>query len=72
MNANLSSAQSQLLTREEAAAFLGLKPQTLAVWATAKRYHLPMIRVGSRVRYRRADLEAFLDRRTVNGEEHAE
>jgi excisionase family DNA binding protein len=60
-----ATAPSDLLTRDEAAEFLGIKPQTLAVWATTHRYHLPYIRVGTRVRYRRSDLEAFLDRRTV-------
>ena len=43
----------ELLTRAEAAAYLGVKAQTLSVWATAKRYDLPFIKVGSLVRYRR-------------------
>ena len=30
-------------------------------WATTKRYHLPMVKVGSLVRYRLADLEKFLE-----------
>ena len=59
---------TELLTRNEAAAYLGVKPQTLAVWATTKRYALPMVKVGSLVRYRRRDLERFLDQRTVNGD----
>ena len=58
---------SELLTRDEAAAFLGVKPQTLAVWATTHRYDLPMVRVGARVRYRRADLDKWLESRTVGG-----
>jgi excisionase family DNA binding protein len=56
-----------LLTRQQAAEYLGLKPQTLAVWATNKRYALPFVKVGSLVRYRRSDLVAFLQSRTVNG-----
>ena len=32
------------------------EPQTLAVWHTTHRYHLPLIKVGTKVRYRRADL----------------
>jgi excisionase family DNA binding protein len=60
---------SGLLTREQAAEFLGVKPQTLAVWATAKRYQLPMVKVGSLVRYRLSDLEKFLESRTVGGAE---
>ena len=57
-----------LLTRQEAAAYLGVKPQTLAVWATTKRYPLPMVKVGSLVRYRRCDLEGFVEQRTVNAD----
>jgi excisionase family DNA binding protein len=56
---------SDLLTRKQAAAYLGVKPQTLAVWVTTKRYNLPMVKVGSLVRYRLADLERFIESRTV-------
>ena len=54
-----------LLTRQQAAEFLGLRPQTLATWASAQRYALPYIKVGRSVRYRLRDLQDFLDRRTV-------
>lgn len=54
-----------LLTREGAAEYLGLKPQTLAAWASAQRYNLAYIKVGRCVRYRMRDLQAFLDARTV-------
>ena len=53
-----------LLTREEAAARLGVKAQTLAVWASTGRYSLPFIKVGRLVKYRQADLDAFLIGRT--------
>jgi len=56
---------SPLFTRREAAAYLGLKPQTLAVWAVTGRYGLPMVRVGRSVRYRVTDLERWLTARTV-------
>lgn len=56
----------ELLTRTEAAEFLGLKAQTLACWATTGRNSLPFIKVGRRsVRYRKSDLQAFLAARTV-------
>ncbi|MFO0868447.1 MAG: hypothetical protein U0935_05820 [Pirellulales bacterium] len=35
----------ELLTREQAAEYLGIKPQALAVWATTRRYDLPFIKV---------------------------
>ena len=56
---------SALLTREQAAEYLGVAPQTLAVWATTRRYDLRYIKVGRLARYRRADLEAFSQSRTV-------
>ena len=62
-----TTGADRLLTRDEAAAFLGLKPQTLAAWASARRYDLPYMRVGSRARYRRSDLQMFLRSRTVGG-----
>lgn len=58
-------ANPDLLTREEAAAYLGILAQTLAVWASAQRYALPYVKVGRLVRYRRRDLDAFLEARTV-------
>jgi excisionase family DNA binding protein len=63
--------QSNLLTRQQAASFLGIKPDTLAVWHSTKRYAIPIVKVGRSVRYRLSDLEAFLERRTIGGD-HAE
>ena len=60
-----SPISSELLSRTEAAAYLGVKAQTLAVWACTQRYDLPYVRVGSLVRYRRADLERFIESRLV-------
>jgi len=51
----------RLITRDEAADMLGLKPQTLAKWAHTNRCNLKMIKIGSRVRYRVADLEEFIE-----------
>ena len=56
---------SRLMTRGEAAAYLGVQPQTLASWAVTGRYGLPLVKVGRSVRYRVADLEAWLSARTV-------
>lgn len=59
------SSTSSLLTREEAANFLGLSTQTLATWACCKRYGLPYLKIGRKVAYRRADLEKWLASRLV-------
>ncbi len=55
-----------LLTSLEAAAVLNVKPDTLLVWRCTKRYKIPYIKVGRLVRYRRSDLEAWLESRTQN------
>ena len=57
----------KLLTRPEAAEYLGIKPQTLAVWATTKRYGLPLVKVGRLVKYRKEDLDAFIIRNLAGG-----
>ena len=62
-------ANSELLTREQAAEMLGLRVATLAVWACTGRHNLPYIKVGSRVRYRREELDAWLASRTVKPSE---
>jgi excisionase family DNA binding protein len=56
-----------LYTRPEAAAYLDLVPQTLAVWQCNGRYGIPVVKVGRLVRYRKSDLDAFLARRRVGG-----
>ncbi|MFW0778199.1 MAG: helix-turn-helix domain-containing protein [Rickettsiales bacterium] len=55
-----------LLTRKQAAEFLGVKEHTLAVWACNKRYTLPYVKVGRLVKYRYSDLLAFVEARTEN------
>ncbi|MGA7181260.1 MAG: helix-turn-helix domain-containing protein [Thiobacillaceae bacterium] len=57
-----------LLTRRQAAEYLGVKEKTLAQWATAGRYGLPYIRVGRKAMYRQSDLDAFIERNVVGGE----
>ena len=57
---------NELLTEAQAAAYLGLKnPKTLAVWRCTKRYPLTYVKYGRTVRYRRKDLEAFIEAKVV-------
>ena len=58
--------RKKLLTRFEAAEYLSVKPQTLALWHSTGRYALPVIKVGRGCRYRLEDLEAFIASRTVS------
>lgn len=57
---------SAMLTPEQAAARIGVSPKTLGIWRCTGRYNLPYVKAGSRVRYRPADVETFLQRRTRN------
>ena len=56
---------AELLTDAQAAEILTVEPRTLRLWRNTRG--LPHLRITSRViRYRRSDLEAWLDRaRTV-------
>lgn len=58
--------QSDLLTRREAAAYLGVTAETLAVWASTRRYPLRFVKVGRLAKYRKSDLDAFINNRTVS------
>ena len=53
-----------LLDEKEAAYLLDTSPGTLSVWRSTGRYNLPFIKIGRNVRYRRADLIAWLEKRT--------
>ncbi|HOI54063.1 MAG TPA: hypothetical protein PLP01_02330 [Phycisphaerae bacterium] len=60
---------SKLLSCREAAAHLGLNPQTLAAGAVTWRYGLPMVEVEDRSgHYIEADAEAWLEAGTVGGD----
>ncbi|MGE0311368.1 MAG: helix-turn-helix domain-containing protein [Lautropia sp.] len=54
-----------MLTEGQAAAYLGLSPKTLPAWRCTKRVALPYVKIGAAIRYRRADLDAFIAANTV-------
>lgn len=57
-----------LVDEKHAAEILDVAPGTLSVWRSTGRYKIPFIKVGHLVRYRRADLETWLESRTrANG-----
>jgi len=59
---------SPLWSRNEAAKYLGLAPNTLAVWSCTQRHNLPMVKIGRCAKYRKSDLDAFIARNVVGGE----
>lgn len=52
-----------LLSRQDAAAYLGLSPRTLAIWASTGRYDLEVIKIGRLAKYRRSTLDHFINAR---------
>jgi hypothetical protein len=62
--ATLIEASANLLDEKAAAALLDTAPGTLSVWRSTGRYNLPFLKIGRNVRYRRADLLAWMEART--------
>lgn len=67
-----AAPSEELLTAKQAAAFLKVKPGTLACWRATKRYPLKYTRVGKSIRYRLSDLQAFLASRDSGADELAQ
>ena len=65
-----TSNNTELMSRSEAARYIGVRPSTLACWCSTRRYHIPIVRVGRLVRYLKSDLDLFLQSRrdTLTGE----
>ncbi|MDD5268106.1 MAG: helix-turn-helix domain-containing protein [Methylococcales bacterium] len=55
------SKDDKLLTTESAAAFLVIPAATLTKWRSTGAYNLPYVKIGHAVRYRRQDLDRWLD-----------
>jgi excisionase family DNA binding protein len=55
------SFQTDRLDRPQAADYLGLRPATLEADVTHRRLRIPFYRLGSRVYYRKSDLDQWLE-----------
>ena len=55
-----------LVDRKTAAKYLGISPETLAVWKCTKRYNLECVKIGRAVRYRMSDLKKFVEERLTS------
>jgi len=62
--------QDSLLTRKQAAEFLGVKESTLAHWKCVGRYNLQSVKIGRLVKYRVSDLEKFIEKGVVGYEQN--
>lgn len=65
-----SSSKPRLLARKEAAAFLGLRPQTLAAWSHLRKPHLSYVRIGRRIFYDEDVLAQFIRDNTHGSPPH--
>ena len=59
----ISQQVRDLLDEKQAAALLTVEPGTLSVWRSTGRYKIPFVKIGHLVRYRRTDLESWLESR---------
>jgi excisionase family DNA binding protein len=64
-------ADKEILTPTEAAQIIGVKEQTLAKWRQFGRHNLPYIKSGKVIRYRRKDIETWLNAHCVGAEQEA-
>lgn len=62
---NNQNITSPMLNREDAAKYLGISSSTLANWACTRKFNIPYIRLGKAVRYRKSDLDAFIESNAV-------
>lgn len=60
----IAAPATPFLSCEAAAAYLQVSVRTLDVWRCTKRYPIPYTKIGARVRYRKTDLDAWLESRT--------
>lgn len=63
VESNLEESRHSVMTTAEAAAYLGLKESTLEAWR-CRGGDLVFLKLGKAVRYRKSDLDKFLEERT--------
>lgn len=58
----------KLLTPQQVADWLDVKIETLANWRHNKRYNLPYVRIGRKIKYLEDAVAAFIEARTEHME----
>ncbi len=56
----LQRFESELMTRKEAAVYLGVSEMTLAIWKSTGRYSVRVYKIGRLAKYKKSDLDAFI------------
>ncbi len=59
--------QKALMTQREAAQYLGTSVGVLNVWRHLGKQKIPYVRWGNRIRYRKEDLDAWIQANLHNG-----
>ncbi|MBF0371032.1 MAG: helix-turn-helix domain-containing protein [Magnetococcales bacterium] len=55
---------AKLYSPQQAADILGVEVTTLANWRCSKRYRLPFVRIGRKIKYPEDGVLAFIEERT--------
>jgi len=58
--------QHDLVTPKDAAAIMSVSVGTLAKWRSTGHPSIPYVKIGRCVRYRRAELEDYIQKYTIN------
>ena len=61
----------ELLTERQTAEHLGVAQGTLTQWRCTGRQRLPYVKVGGKVMYRPRDIQEFIERNVIDGDEAA-
>lgn len=56
----------RLISRKEVAELLSIQPEKLATWKCRNLQPLPVIKIGSRAKYRLSDLMTYIEQWTEN------
>ena len=56
---------SGVMTPRDAAVYIGVKINTLAVWRMTNKYGLRYLKLGKAIRYRKEDLDEWLASKSV-------
>jgi len=62
----LKDQSDPIFTPPQTANYIGVTENTLSVWRCTKRYSIPYIKVGRLVKYRKSNLDTWLESRTHN------
>ena len=59
-------ANNTLMTPDDTAAYMAISKRQLQLDRTTKR-NIPFVKIGRLVRYRKADLDAYISAQTIGG-----